>query len=129
MDNHQLTLPGFDEVAPASALLSRHLTELGESWESTREIFALLGDRGLYTHNIQLRWPKEASKDVVLIVKVVTEEGPYVAFHSGATWTHLIPAFARRVRSGNINWIKDEFPPDNWVEILALLGSLPRIRR
>lgn len=122
-------MAGFDEIEPTAAALTRSYQETGEQWESAREIFALLGDRGMYVYNLNLRWPKHQSKDVLLIVKVFTEEGSFVAFHAGYVWPHLIPTFAARVRAGSINWILDEFPPDNWHDWYTVLHNLPRIRR
>lgn len=125
----QLVLPGFEEIEPTGAALLRNFRETGEQWEATREIIALMGDRGHYVYNINLRWPRKPAKDVLMIVKMFTEEGSYVAFHSGFTWTHLITSFAARVRAGAVNWLVDEYPPDEWVEWYTVLHNLPRIRR
>ena len=129
MNEEQTQLPGFELVEPPAAAVNRHYHQLGETWEQAREIFALAGDRGYYVHNLNIRWPSKANKDVLLIVKVLHEEGPMVAFHSGYVWTHLIPTFADRMRAGTVNWLQDEFPPDKWADKLYVLVNLPRIRR
>lgn len=128
-DEKNLKLPGFEDIEPTSAALIRSYQETGETWELTREIIALLGDRGHYVYNMQIRWPKHLSKDVLLIVKVFSEEGSFVAFHAGVTWTHLVPTFAARVRAGSVSWVKDDYPPDKWEEWFHVLVRLPRIRR
>lgn len=128
-EQKQLILPGFEEVEPSGAAVARHYSEIGEQWESARETIALLGDSGVFVFNIQIRWPKLASKDVLLIVKVFTEEGSFVAFHGGPTWSHLITGFTARLRAGTINWIEDEFPPDEWADWYAVIKALPRVRR
>ena len=129
MSEAQLELPGFEDDLNSQAALNRHLREKGEQLERVRELVALMGDRGQFIHSFQIRWPRTATKDVVLIAKMVCEEGVYVAFHSGVTWSHLIGSFGERIRAGSVNWIVDEYPPDNWVEILHTLNSLPRVRR
>jgi len=125
----ELELQAFDTIEPASAALRRNLQETGERWEAAREVVALMGDRGRFIHNLNVRWPKTEAKDVILVAKMVCEEGPFVAFHSGPVWPHLIPGFTDRVRSGTVNWLVDEYPPENWVELLQVLNNLPRIRR
>jgi len=129
MDEIQFYLPGFDQIEPSNAALLRHYSELGERWEQAREMFALAGDRGNFVHSLNLRWPNKPTQDVLLIVKMLSDQGPVVAFHSGPTWTHLIPTFGDRLRAGAVNFIEDEYPPDDWKDKLTILESLPRIRR
>ena len=129
MGEIQLEMPGLGDLEPSDAALKRHWMELGQEHEEARHIYSLLGDRGRYVHTIQLRWPTAKNKDVLLIVKSFTEDGCFVAFHAGPLWINLINSFAARVRAGAVEWVKDEYPPDNWVEKLAILVALPRIRR
>lgn len=129
MQENDAGIPEFNEVEPSGAAVARHFQEVGEQWDMTRQVMLLAGDRGYYVHNIQVRWPADPKKDVLLIVKMYMVDGPFVAFHSGTTWTHLIPGFAARMRTGSVNWLKDEYPPDNWTDKLKVIADLPRIRR
>lgn len=110
----------FDED-PGNAAVNRYYRDLGKRLENLRLSLQRRRQDGIYIYNIQLRWPNPKNQQYLAILKAVTDEGPVVAFNSDGAWFSALLGIESRLRAGKLDWLKDDYPPDNWVEVAAFL--------
>lgn len=109
-----------NRIKVGEARILRFWQDIGKSYDQSRETLTNLKNQGIFVYNLNIKWPRPANPDFLLICKAVTEDdGSVIAFHNSSQWGTLIPGFASRLMAGAIEWRPDEYPPDNWQELIA----------
>jgi len=116
----ELSVEWFDED-PGAAAINRYYRDLGKRLENLRLSLQRRRNDGVFVYNIQIRWPNVKNPQYLSIIKAVTDDGPVVAFNSDGAWFSALLGIESRLRAGKLDWLKDNYPPDNWSEIAAFL--------
>lgn len=111
--------PNGSSAQENASALARHYEGVGQSVEALRLGLKNLKDREVYVYKLELRSPNAKSVEWLLLSKAYTPEGPRIAFTSGGSMYSALDNFGRRLRGGVVDWVDDNYPPDDWVERLA----------
>lgn len=109
-----------DNEVPVSAL-KRFYEQSGKDMESLRLSLSNYKDAGQYVYKVELRAPSAKSVEWLCIVKMMSEEGVFIAFNSGGSFYAALIGLASRLRAGKLEWHDDSYPPEDHAERLAYL--------
>ena len=120
--DEQIDLPLNLEVTdPGKAAVTRYYRGMGERLEAMRLAVVNLRQRGIFIYRIDIKFPSKKYPNCVVMAKALEVDGPIIAFNSDSMWVGALLGLGTRIRSGSVEWIQDQYPPDNWVEVLAEL--------
>lgn len=107
---------------PGATAVARYYQDIGRRVDVGRTVMQARREDGLFIYNLQAKWPKPGKHDTLVMVKAFHHElGPVIAFSNGSGWMGALLSFTGRLQAGQVDWITDEYPPDDWAEWMAFL--------
>jgi len=117
-DEEQIALPD-DTIEVGKAAVVRYYADMGRRLEYLQS--GILNSRavGEYIYQAQVRYPTKRNDSHLVILKRLTPDSPQIAFSGGSGLIDALATTGARMRSGSLEWMQDDFPPDEWEERLA----------
>lgn len=111
----------LSEKEVSNAAVTRFFYGLGERLERLRIGVRAYRRHGYYIYKLEARIPTQRRHTYLILVKALTEEGPVIAFHASDDWVEGLLALGGVIRAGRLEWHKDEYPPEDWREMMAFM--------
>lgn len=118
----QLPLPD-DDMSIGKAAVVRYYAEIGRRLEYLQTGIVNARAYGLFVYQLQIRWPKKVGDEHLCIAKMLSVDGSHIAFTSGENLISALGSTGSRLRSGSLEWLQDEYPPEDAVTRLAWMSK------
>ena len=97
----------------SQALVQRVLLKTGIYVHKIEEAFQLLENHGVYVKALRFSLKDGADGDWMAVLTADTDDGPMVAFNTGATFGDCLSGLSARLDNGTLKWKEDEYASGN----------------
>lgn len=100
-------IPG--DAMGSAVMHQRMLLKSGQSLHNLAYGTEHMFDQGVRIRRITFKCGGDPRGSWLVIITVVTAEGPLVAFHNGEGLLSAVEGLAARIRNGSLKWKEDEY--------------------